>query len=1012
MEARQRMKSSSKQSRPAAKKGAGHRSSLKQRESPLHLVAQKVKAALHATALLIYFRNSEGDAFELQAETTVDREQPGALLSLEHAEQLLGTSKIDGGVVVLSSQLSAGAGLVKKGSGAVLMGCGVHVEESLEGFVLLDFPSGATSRALIKTKLQPLLAVMVHLLKQRREAFSALHMTAMFLDAATDGVGIACPVTHRTLYVNPAARRLTGIADDVPLEKIHPLVCRPGALATEGERILREVERHGSWVGETVLVTLQGEALPVSEMVVKFPFAGSPSGWAIGAIIRDRRRESDQERLLGRTKALIESLAEIGPQAFYVWDYQRNAMAAGGDKIAALYGYTVEEIEALPQGWSSIVHPDDLTVMMNSMARLEKAGNNRVISSQLRVLRKDGRWEVINVSLRALERDGTGRLLTSVGVSQVITNYVAPMDELKKREELYRQMVDEAGDSIFLFDDQGTILYANRFAERLLGYRKGELLNRSLWRVFDIPRKGQLPRDLATLKRGSTPRVSCTQNGKDGRKLNADLRMRRLADTRFLGIARDMSREAELAEANQRQAAYYRGLFQNNTSGVAVFDEKQILTATNHALVTLLKYSQKELVGRPLIDLVPPECQDEAREVFNRMQRDRRFNRLFSKGVKLTLRRKDGRHVYVQAALSAISDGIVLFSQGIAIFTDITEEQQIRKERDEQARFTEALVNEAPTCIVVMDPLGHILRVNPAVEDLTGFSAKNLVGKLVWQSGLISPDQAGDSHQRFRGLINGEKRVNATMRIFTKSGGAKTVEAQSTAARSPSGEVMCIITTATDVTEQKRLEAEVIKIAEAEQMRIGNDLHDGVGQVLTGIMSLTEALEYQLEGETRKEATRIRELVRDAILQVRQLSHGLSPAAVKHRGLAASLRLLSDQIRSNLLDCGCVFEVEPRLKNPEAETHLFRIAQEAVNNAMRHGKPKHITILLRPAPGDQCLMEILDDGIGFGAKKPRNGDGIGIRVMRYRANLIGGEFSIAPRPGGGTSVLCRFSCGL
>ena len=971
MEARQRMKSSSKQSRPAAKKRAGHRSRPKQRESPLPLVAQKVKAALHATALLIYFRNSDGDAFELQTETTLDREQPGALLSLEHAEQLLGTSRIDGGVVVLSSGSSSRAGLAKKGSGAVFMGCGVHVEESLEGFVLLEFPSGTRSRALIKTKLQPLLLVMVHLLKQRREAFSALHMTAMFLDAATDGVGIACPVTQRTLYVNPAARRLTGIADDVPLEKIHPLVCRPGALATEGERIMREVERHGSWVGETVLITLQGEALPVSEMVVKFPFAGSPSGWAIGAIIRDRRRESDQERLLGRTKALIE-----------------------------------------PQGWSSIVHPDDLTVMMSSVTRLEKAGNNRVISSQLRVLRKDGRWEVINVSLRALERDSTGRLLTSVGVSQVITNYVAPMDELKKREELYRQMVDEAGDSIFLFDEQGTILYANRFAERLLGYRKGELLNRSLWRVFDIPRKGQLPRDLATLKRGSTPRVSCTQNGKDGRKLNADLRMRRLADTRFLGIARDMSREAELAEANQRQAAYYRGLFQNNTSGVAVFDEKQILTATNHALVTLLKYSQKELVGRPLIDLVPPECQDEAREVFNRMQRDRRFNRLFSKGVKLTLRRKDGRHVYVQAALSAISDGIVLFSQGIAIFTDITEEQQIRKERDEQARFTEALVNEAPTCIVVMDPVGKILRVNPAVEDLTGFSAKNLVGKLIWQSGLISPDQAGASHQRFSGLINGEKRVNATLRIFTKSGGAKTVEAQSTAARSPTGEVMCIVTTATDVTEQKRLEAEVIKIAEAEQMRIGNDLHDGVGQVLTGIMSLTEALEYQLEGETQKEAARIRELVRDAILQVRQLSHGLSPAAVKHRGLAASLRLLSDQIRSNLLECGCIFEVEPRLKNPEAETHLFRIAQEAVNNAMRHGKPKHITILLRPTSGDQCLMEIQDDGIGIGAKKPRNGDGIGIRVMRYRANLIGGEFSIAPRPEGGTSVLCRFSCGL
>jgi signal transduction histidine kinase len=260
--------------------------------------------------------------------------------------------------------------------------------------------------------------------------------------------------------------------------------------------------------------------------------------------------------------------------------------------------------------------------------------------------------------------------------------------------------------------------------------------------------------------------------------------------------------------------------------------------------------------------------------------------------------------------------------------------------------------------------------------------------------------------------LSGQKRVNATLRIFTKAGGTKTVEAQSTAARTPTGEVLCIVTTAMDVTEQKRLEAEVIKIAEAEQMRIGHDLHDGVGQVLTGIMSLAEALECQLTGETLKEATRIRELVKEAIQQVRELSHGLSPGAVKLRGLAGSLRLLADRLRNNLLDCQCHFEVEPKLKNTEAETHLFRIAQEAINNAVRHGKPRKISIFLRQLAGDQCLMEIQDDGVGFGVKKRRQTEGIGIRVMRYRANLIGGEFSIGPREGGGTTVLCSFSCGL
>ena len=1003
------MKNSPKQPKPTVgiNKNGGSRPSS---QRPLYVVSSKVADALGAQSLRLYFRTAEGDMFEWQTETPEDREAPGFVVSQKQAEKLFARSKADGGVVPITGKSLECLGLPKSRARGSVLAVGIQIDDALEGFIVFAVPGRARTQAEIKRKLEPLIPVTVEVLKQRREAFSALHMTALFLDAATDGVGIACPVTLRTLYVNPAARRMTGLADDVPLDKIHPYLCRPGVLTTERDRILREVEEHGSWVGETVLATVQGEALPVSEMVVRFPFAGSPSGWAIGAIIRDRRRESEQERLLGRTKALVETLAEVGPQAFYVWDLQRNTMTAGGDKVAALYGYALEEIEAMPEGWASIVHPEDLPEMIDGIMRLEKARPKSVISSQMRIRHAKGHWETVNISLRALERDPGGKLSTCVGITQVITNYVAPMNSFRRKADLYGQMVNEAGDSIFLFDEKGDIIYANRHAEKVLGYRKNELNGKSLWKVFDIPRKCQIPRDLTALNKGSTPRVSCAQNGKDGRSLNADLRMRRLAQNRFLGIARDLSREAELAEANQRQAAYYRGLFQNNTSGVAVFDEKQILTAANHALVTLLKYSQKELVGKPLIDLVPPECQEEAREVFNRMQRDRRFNRLFKKGVKLTLRRKDGRDVFVQAALSAISDGVVLFSQGIAIFTDITEEHKIRKERDEQARFTEALVNEAPTSIVVMNPAGVILRVNPAVEELTGFSARKLVGKSIWESGLMDPDQEAASNARFRDLLSGESRVNATLRIFTKAGGTKTVEAQSTAARSPTGEVLCIVTTAMDVTEQRRLEAEVIKIAEAEQMRIGHDLHDGVGQVLTGIMSLTEALEYQLEGDALLEATRIRELVKEAIQQVRELSHGLSPGAVKLRGLAGSLRLLADRLNNKLLECTCNFEIEPRLGNPEAETHLFRIAQEAINNAVRHGKPKHITIFLKAGQGDQCLMEIQDDGVGIGVKKPRQREGIGIRVMRYRANLMGGEFSIGQLDGGGTSVLCSFPC--
>jgi signal transduction histidine kinase len=175
---------------------------------------------------------------------------------------------------------------------------------------------------------------------------------------------------------------------------------------------------------------------------------------------------------------------------------------------------------------------------------------------------------------------------------------------------------------------------------------------------------------------------------------------------------------------------------------------------------------------------------------------------------------------------------------------------------------------------------------------------------------------------------------------------------------------------------------------------------------------LTEALEATLEGNAAREAGRIRVLVRDAIEQVRQLSHGLSPAAVKHRGLASSLRLLARQTSNARIKCTCQIEWEPEFKNHEVETHLFRIAQEAVTNAVKHGRPKNITISLRLVSETSGLMEIRDDGAGFQRTKSKRLEGIGIAVMRYRCGLFGGTLEISTPSNGGCSVGCRFACPL
>lgn len=209
--------------------------------------------------------------------------------------------------------------------------------------------------------------------------------------------------------------------------------------------------------------------------------------------------------------------------------------------------------------------------------------------------------------------------------------------------------------------------------------------------------------------------------------------------------------------------------------------------------------------------------------------------------------------------------------------------------------------------------------------------------------------------------------------------------------------------------EQLRLEREVLEISESERRRIGHDVHDSLGQRLTAASLSTNALVSALQTNAPALAQRGEEIgrqLRDAIAETRALSHGLAPVAVIADGLMAALALLAENI-SQSSGVRCVFEHENnvRLADPEIAGHLYRIAQEAVSNALKHAAPSEIRIGLEPRDG-AVLLEVEDDGVGFEENALPN-DGIGLRVMRYRARLIDAVLEIGSAPAGGTRIFCR-----
>jgi PAS domain S-box-containing protein len=210
--------------------------------------------------------------------------------------------------------------------------------------------------------------------------------------------------------------------------------------------------------------------------------------------------------------------------------------------------------------------------------------------------------------------------------------------------------------------------------------------------------------------------------------------------------------------------------------------------------------------------------------------------------------------------------------------------------------------------------------------------------------------------------------------------------------------------------ERRGLEEELLSISSREQRRLGQDLHDGLCQQLAGIEFRNSVLVQQLAGSpsAQAEAKAIGELLRDVTREARNLARGLSPVHLEENGLISALETLSTNT-ANLFNISCNFVIRRRvlLANHATATQLYRIAQEAIGNAIKHGHAKSVTIALNELGGEVTLT-ISDSGCGF-TREMASIDGMGLRIMEYRAELIGAAVEINSKPGVGTTVVCKLN---
>jgi PAS domain S-box-containing protein len=302
-----------------------------------------------------------------------------------------------------------------------------------------------------------------------------------------------------------------------------------------------------------------------------------------------------------------------------------------------------------------------------------------------------------------------------------------------------------------------------------------------------------------------------------------------------------------------------------------------------------------------------------------------------------------------------------------------------------------------------MDRHGVVETANPAAERIFGYGSWELIGAdfsklmpLLWRV----EDSAFNENATGRPIVD-ERREAQGVR---KDGSIVPIEVAISEALS--GTVFTAIIR--DISQRKQLEREITEIAGAEQRRIGQELHDGVSQELTGLRMMASAAKDRMGKDPDSAEGLLRHVV-DGLQRVqnhvRQISHGLIPVDLDAAGLRAALTDLASRT-SQQTGVSCSFQCSQRVFVNDAltATNLYTIAQEAINNALRHAKPTHITIDLN-GQSEALVLSIDDDGLGY-SEGGGHHEGVGIRLMRHRASLIGGVLQIGPGRERGTFVRC------
>jgi len=756
------------------------------------------------------------------------------------------------------------------------------------------------------------------------------------------------------------------------------------------------------------------------DLEVTLHFVVSEAGECACALVRDYTEQETAKRgieHLGQRFRLA-----IDGSGFGVWEFDLSSNRLIWDaRMYALYGMEPDGELLAPETWQARLHPDDRAKVDERFARLGAGEDVQLF--EFRAFRaSDGEQIWVEANGSSL-RGADGQIARLVGMNRDVT-------ERKKSEQRMRLLeaaVSRLNDMVLiteadpLSEPGPRIVFVNDAFSKLTGYTRDEAIGRS-------PRMLQGPgTDLVTLSRigdalahRQPVRAELLNYTKEGEELWLDIDIVPITDgngrvSNFVSVERDITARKRADAALIRSERRLQAIIEATPECVKLVDAKGRLISMNEAGLRMIGVTDAQTVlGRPVYDLIAPAHKESYRRFCESVVSGKR-GRMQFEIVDL-----QGVHHWMETHAVPFSEKYRGLPTLLAVTRDITERKRAEAMREEYER----IIQSASDPIFSKSLDGIIQSWNPGAQRLFGYAPEEIIGRHVLT--LIPPELHGEESMIMERVRSGQRVEHYETVRVDRNGGRLDVSLTISPIWDAGGHVIGASKVVHDVTERKRVERALrdsearfkqleernqLVLFEREQDRLGRELHDGLGQQLTGVAFLAKALEHKLGSRALDEtadATWIVQLLNTAVDHVRFLSRNLSPVEIDGNSLVSALEKLLADIRS-------IYGVDAVLLASAGLAHLptngvnqvFRIVQEALNNALRHGRATSVRVRLA-LKGDVLVVAVHDNGGGFRTREVGAAEGLGLRSMRIRAQSLGGTLRL--RSGSrGTIVLMRTS---